>query len=690
VKKPWTSTLLLLALTIGLPGAASARSPMSAEPARVVDADAVRAVADALVARHGDAARVRAERGARQAAMMWRAEDGTAQAFEAFCLAQFVPAGDALDLLLARFEKNLEALGGHRVALTRTLREATDLDLGPALPADLLFAALDPFDHVLEDSFKTRVAFVALLNFPLRTLDELVAGGAALTRRDWAEARLVQPFALRVPGTLRQAETAAFTRSDDYISNYNVHTGALASADGSRPFPNGPKLISHWGLRDHIKGMYSDPKGNLPLQRLIRTVMERIVRQEIPTAVVDNSEILWDPVANQVSTVTDGAPKWVTSSREPDTRYDMLLEIFRAERAVDTAAPAYPSFIARRFDRYREIPESKVEALLTAVLSAPVAKDVGAVIRQRLGRDLEPFDIWYDGFKARGAVSEEELDRKVRARYPTAQAFEDDLPAILEALGFDEATAAFLGARIAVDPSRGAGHALGAEMRSDKAHLRTRVGPDGMAYKGFNIAIHELGHNVEQTFTLQRVDSTLMKGVPNTAFTEAFAFLFQKRDMQLLGHPAPDAAQRALDVLDTFWNTYEIAGVGLMDMRVWRWMYAHPEATPAELREAVVTIATKIWNDHYAPVLGVRDTPLLAIYSHMIDAGLYLPDYSVGYLIQFQIERFIEGKSLAKEMERMCSQGRLTPDAWMQGAVGAPLSAAPLIEAAGEAVKAVR
>ena len=38
----------------------------------------------------------------------------------------------------------------------------------------------------------------------------------------------------------------------------------------------------------------------------------------------------------------------------------------------------------------------------------------------------------------------------------------------------------------------------GAAMRSDNAHLRTRVPESGMTYKGFNIAIHELGHNVEQ------------------------------------------------------------------------------------------------------------------------------------------------------------------------------------------------
>ena len=59
------------------------------------------------------------------------------------------------------------------------------------------------------------------------------------------------------------------------------------------------------------------------------------------------------------------------------------------------------------------------------------------------------------------------------------------------------------------------------------------VGKEGMDYKGYNIAVHELGHNVEQTITLQDVDHYMMHGVPNTAFTEAWAFVFQKRDLAL-------------------------------------------------------------------------------------------------------------------------------------------------------------
>jgi hypothetical protein len=44
---------------------------------------------------------------------------------------------------------------------------------------------------------------------------------------------------------------------------------------------------------------------------------------------------------------------------------------------------------------------------------------------------------------------------------------------------------------------------------------------------------------------------------------------------------------------------------------------------------------------------------------------------------------------MGAEFERICKQGSLTPDAWMRGAVGAPLSAELLLAAAAEAQEAV-
>ena len=239
-----------------------------------------------------------------------------------------------------------------------------------------------------------------------------------------------------------------------------------------------------------------------------------------------------------------------------------------------------------------------------------------------------------------------------------------------------------------VDPSRGAGHALGAVRREDQAHLRTRIAQGGMDYKGYNIAIHEMGHNVEQVFSLNAIDHWYLAGVPNNAFTEALAFVFQNRDLELLGlRPRSDETRRA-EALATLWNTYEIAGVSLVDMRVWNWMYQHPEATPAELREATLTIARDVWNRYYAPVFGVKDSEILAIYSHMIVYGLYLPDYAIGHVIAFQVADKLHRGDFGAEFERVARQGRLTPDAWMRGAVGGPLSAKALLDEAREAIAA--
>jgi hypothetical protein len=151
-----------------------------------------------------------------------------------------------------------------------------------------------------------------------------------------------------------------------------------------------------------------------------------------------------------------------------------------------------------------------------------------------------------------------------------------------------------------------------------------------------------------------------------------------------------DPLATALTSLDVLWSTFEISGVALVDMRAWRWLYEHPEASAADFRTAVLGIATEVWNQYFAPVLGPKDTPLLAIYSHMVDAGLYTPDYPLGHIIAFQIEQYLEGKDLAKEMQRMCAIGNVSPDLWMKTAVGAPISTRPLLDAARNALARVK
>lgn len=657
----------------------SACQPKKPESIKMHD-KVVKTVVEKMTAKFGREYRKRINTGVEQVSKFWNDKDGDADAMLAFCLDNFIADEVELGKAFQRLESAFEVLDGLMVEQEREFQWHMQVDAGPVLPVDYLLANFSLASHVEDDLYKTKIAFFVLLNYEVKTLDNLIKSGNNWSRQKWAEVRLAQSFTSRVPSEIAQKHYETYVKADDYISNYNIYMHNLLDEKGQRLFPKGLKLITHWGLRDELKAQYAEDDGFLR-QQMIWNVMQKIISQEIPQVVIDNPDVNWNVSANSVSGVSKD------NTREPDTRYAMLKSTFMAEKAVDPFYPVYPTKIARRFQQNREIPEKTVERLFTDLLSSKEYKNTGKLIQKRLGRELQPFDIWYKGFRSASKYSERELDEIVAAKYPTVAAFEADIPNILKKLGFSRETAEFLASKIEVDAARGSGHAMGAGRRCDKAHLRTRIPESGMNYKGFNIAIHELGHNVEQVLSLNRVDHTILQGVPNTAFTEAFAFVFQKRDLELLGLAEADENREYLDALNQIWSTGEIAGVALVDMAVWRWMYENPEATPAELKTAVIQISRDVWNQYFFPILGHKDAPILAIYSHMIDGGMYLPDYPIGHIIQFQIEEYIKDKNLATEMERMCIQGSITPTLWIRQAVGEDLSVQPILKATAKALK---
>jgi hypothetical protein len=644
-----------------------------------------------------DADRARQERGAKQVAAAWRPEDGSDADKKKLVAEELAAAGAPLDGLFTRFEEALEQLDGHFLEIQRALQRRVELDLGPVTSLDKRMAELDPAAHLQDDLFATKIAMIALLNFPLTTLQERLDDGDKWSRRQWAEVRLAQRFERRVPAAVQARLAAAESAAGLYIAEYNILMHHLVDgASGARPFPRGMRLISHWNLRDELKANYAGKDG-LQKQRMIAQVMQRIVDQSIPKIVINNATVDWDPFTNKVTAsppaeIEEGTPPAkIDAAREPDTRYRVLLDDYVAARAADPYSPTTPTMIARRFDHDREIPEQRFVAMMEEVLTSPLAPRLAKVIAKKLGRPLEPFDLWYDGFRPRAKHPEAELDALTRKRYPTAQAYKNDIPRLLGKLGFAPERAKFFASHIVVDPARGAGHAQQSARRGDDPHLRTRVEAGGMNYKGYNIAVHEMGHNVEQICSLYLVDHTLLSSVPNTAFTEALAFVFQARDLELLGLGKADAESDRLRALSDFWQTYEIAGVALVDLAVWHWMYAHPKATPADLRAATVGIAKETWNKYYAPIFGTRDSLLLGIYSHMIDAFLYLPDYPVGHMIAAQIEEHMHTHGpLGREFERMASFGSVTPDLWMKNATGEPVSPKALLRTTEAALKELR
>ncbi len=631
----------------------------------------------------GEASAFRIERGVEQVAALWREQDGNAVAFAHFCHSSFEADTAALSTLFSTLERNFEVMGGYFHKMDVELKMPLQLEGPEITPVDMMFGSYDVSAHLTDDLYGNKIAFLTALNFPFYSLEEKTEQGAGWSRREWAYARMGDRFISRVPAAIQQDISKTLTEADAYISDYNILMENLRNDAGEQLFPDGMKLISHWGLRDELKSNYADPERGLEKQRMIYKVMQRIIDQSIPREVINNGSHTWNPETNEIFNHGDA----ITGTPEETRRYEVFLKNFHAMRQLDAYSPHYPTQLTRAFDATMELPQRDVEALFIGLLSSPQVKEVAAFVASRLGRELEPFDIWYNGFKGGEGIPEEQLSALTAKKYPNAAALEKDLPHILVKLGWNPVKAKEITSLITVDASRGAGHAWGAAMRNDLSRLRTRIGEGGMDYKGYNIAVHEFGHNVEQTITMNDLDYYMLHGVPNTSFTEAVAFLFQKRDLELLGlkNSNPDEAHWL--ALSSFWSAYEIMGVSLVDIRVWEWLYDHPDATASQLKEAVIAIAKEVWNSYYAGVLGGEDETLLGIYSHMIDYPLYLPNYPMGHLIDFQIEQQVKGKNLAEEIDRMYRQGCIIPQLWMQHAVGAPISIDPLLAATAEALK---
>ena len=631
-------------------------------------------------------------RGAVQVAALWRESDGTEEDYLTLITNSYAGTDETKKQLYDRMAFILEQCGQSADMLNNTLQEPTTL-LGKGDPTqvDWIISGYSPMAHFAEDMFANKIAHICVLNFPHYTLEEKNTLGKEWTRQEWAYARLGDVFSSRVPGNVVANYSQALSEAENYIAGYNIMMHCLRNEQGEQLWTEPMALLSHWNLRDELKSNYADVPNAREKQEMIYQVMLRIIRQEIPAVVVNNDKLLWCPTTNLVSGNPDSDIKLkVDISREPDTRYQQIINIFRAGKQIDAYRPDAPTHVLRTFNEDLEIPMEEIEALFTQLIESDEIKQVAALIRERLGRDLRPYDIWYDGFKSRSSISEDVLTAETQKRYPTAKTFEKDMPRMLMDLGFASDKAKEIASHIVVEAARGSGHARPCVGREQPARLRTRVGDKGMDYKGYNIAVHEFGHNVEEVISLYDIDYYPLAGIPNTGFTEASAFLFQERDLQLL-HQSTQSPQQADQLFDMIWGMYEIMGVSLVDMRMWQWLYAHPEADAAALREAVIAIASEVWNQYYAPILGEKDSPLLGIYSHMVGYALYLPAYPIGNLVQYQLDEHLANcatpEEWAKEYTRIYQQGCLTPDAWMRGAVGKPMSVEPILKAVREQLK---
>ena len=282
---------------------------------------------------------------------------------------------------------------------------------------------------------------------------------------------------------------------------------------------------------------------------MILKVMERIVRQEIPAA-VDRQPRARRGVPRPTRSGRPAPRERVAAAPPPASRTRAtrtLLDVFHAVREVDPYSPTAPTFIARRFELDRQIPETEVEALLESVLDLAGGRRTW---RRRIADAPRP---------AAGAVRHLVHRLQVEERPLRGGARRDRPRQVPDGRGVPGRSA-----RAPARPRlhrREGGMARRADRRRSRRAARvTRWAPCGArtrrtcarAIPARRHGLQGLQHRDPRARPQRRagllarteIDHWFLSGVPNNAFTEALAFVFQERDLELLGLGAPGTDAR--------------------------------------------------------------------------------------------------------------------------------------------------
>ena len=164
----------------------------------------------------------------------------------------------------------------------------SDLDVVRSLPTTKPLRGWDPTAHVVDDLFENKLAFVALLNFPLTTLEERTAQGPRGRGASGPRRSSPNGFRQRVPARRSTAAPGGLRGRSRYIADYNIWMHHLVDAKGQRLFPPG-SACSRTGTCA-TSSRPTTPTGRTASRSSARSqqVMERIVAQTIPAVVIDN------------------------------------------------------------------------------------------------------------------------------------------------------------------------------------------------------------------------------------------------------------------------------------------------------------------------------------------------------------------------------------------------------------------
>ena len=634
----------------------------------------------ALIVTHGDNHSANIKQCVKAVATRWVPADGSELAFQEFCLESYISQEPQRSLLFQKLQDKIEKIFGLSFELCWSNKWSLMIQTGPLEPVDIMLSEIDPLTHINDDLYRSKVAHLILLNFPILSLQEKNKLGLTTSdRRLLTQSRMAELCQFRIPFQVSAKESTAINNAYQFLGGLLFDLERIIFETSNRLTNSPLKVDLHWGLRDQIVLLYQEPCG-LKKQQLLAGIWESATREEVPNEYYKNTNINWDPVTNVI--FENGLKLSGNSLLNYQGRYKALLGLFEAKKEEDPYVPEMPNYITRSFELTREIEEDKVRKLFTDFLTNPLLPICASHLKSLLGRELQAFDVVFNQFGAKTNTSSKNYDAIIAKKFPTLEKFHHAIPGILEKLGFDSSLAREIADKIQVVTCRSGGFSSFPKMRGGSYILAIPTDHGKMNYTSFVTAMHELGHCVEGYLSLEKSDNYLLGEVPCPAFSEAFAYLFDSRSFEIL--EVSEAAKKydPSKILNLFWGCFLNCGIALVDIDTWHWMYKHPNCTEAELRTALINISHTIWNQFFSPIIGEKDCSILGGYNVMIANPLYLPEYALAIFIQTQIEEYLHGKILGVEMPKMCKTGKVTPDAWMITAVGHPISYEPLLKLA--------
>lgn len=671
------TSLYLFCLCIFLcatPLTSSAQSPVNNSILEKVQAE--------LEKQHGQNETERIRKGTSQLARNWRNSDGTEQEFADFCLRYFM-SGNTLHTNFRRIIDNLTYLEGMLYKVTTLFHESDDYTDTPKLEADGYLQSVIPGS----DHYSTKFAHYVQLNFPYYTFAEKQQHCREWNREKWAMVCLGDTYAFRNDGLPSNPFTKEANRFKRYMEHYFFRVDHITDKKGNYPFTDEMALHCHRGLRDQIKEEYTASDG-AARQTLLYAIAENAITGNVPVLFLKDSTTRWNPLSNKLYKIENGKQKEIRNYETEDlNRYTGLLACMKEKMFTDQNYTPKNTTIRRTFDK-SSVSLEKTETLIRHFLADPLLPEIGKIIEKRLGRKLRPYDIWYSGFQEQSAFSASYLDSLTRSRYPDPQTFQKDLPNLLVRMGIRPEEARFIGSHISVRPVVSGGYSSQPPLPGDTALLTTMFGEQGLDYKAFRVSMHELGHCICGVFCTNDIDYFRLAGVPCDAITEAFAELFAYKNAEALDlHPfSPEEKQHLLN-LATIWYLLEMGGQTLTEIETWKWLYAHPEATAKELKEAVLHISSTVWNTYFSKIFHTQNRHILSIYNHYITGDLYLYNYFLGNVIMYQLHKASISSDLTEELKEACREGCTLTDLWMEKAVNAPISTESLMQDAQKAIE---